>query len=269
MSLKQFKALLLDESICLLTAVMYLTRLPIPFSNLVSVNFKQVTLEKSGKYFSLVGILVGFLVGIFFLTVTNFFSKELSIGLSIVFSLLLTGSFHEDGLADFADAFGGSWNSKERLLEIMKDSRIGTYGTVALISILGLKFLTLLSIPITLHLSTVIAAHAYSRFLCTTFLFTNDYVRENDKSFYKPMLRKRMSVGEFGVSLVFGLLPFLLFTDKPIYLLIIPLLWIVRELVGNFFISKIGGYTGDCAGAVQQITEVGFYLLVIIFQSWI
>jgi adenosylcobinamide-GDP ribazoletransferase len=169
---------------------------------------------------------------------------------------------HEDGLADFFDAFAGGWWSKERILEIMKDSRIGSFGSLALIMVLLLKYQSLVALDSRLIPPALIAAHAFSRFAAGSFILTQPYVRQAKESHFKPVMLEKMRVRDFVVSGLFGVLPIFLF-GKFEYWLLVPLLWLVRLLFGRWFTRKIGGYTGDCAGATQQIVEASFYLGVL------
>ena len=118
-----------------LLALSFFTRIPVS----KKLDYTEEKLSKSTKYFSLIGLIVGaFSMGIYWSS-SFVFSKEISILLSMVASVLMTGAFHEDGLADVCDGFGGGW-SRERILSIMKDSRIGTFGFVGLLLVMLLKF---------------------------------------------------------------------------------------------------------------------------------
>ena len=175
--------------------------------------------------------------------------------------ILLTGAFHEDALSDFCDGFGGGY-TKNKILSIMKDSRIGTYGAVGLIILLLAKFFLLLEFdPINIPVILIIA-HAHSRVYPVILIFTSKYVREGEDSKSKPV-GKRNSLVTLFVALITGSLPLLLI--DPI---VIPFLLIFNALIFVFFRyyihKKIGGYTGDVLGALQQFTEVGFYMVFLI-----
>ncbi|HUC89563.1 MAG TPA: adenosylcobinamide-GDP ribazoletransferase [Patescibacteria group bacterium] len=253
----------------LLTAWMYFTRVPLPAYITNNVNYSQYSLEKCTRYLPLVGIVTGAAAGLVFLGADWLFeSKPVAVILSMIASILLTGAFHEDGLTDFFDAFGGGWWSKERILEIMKDSRVGTFGSLALIMALLLKFQCLLAVDSGALLVTLVAAHAFSRFTAASFTYTSAYVRENDQSYFKPIMKERMQRSDFLIAALIGIAPTLLLGDWR-FLLLLPLLWGVRVLFGRWFTGKIGGYTGDCLGATQQIVEICFYLGVIAMGRFI
>lgn len=118
------------------TAVSFYTRIPSPPS---FQQYHQSILNESIKYFPFVGWIVGFVAAVFFFVLHTIFGLSLAILFSMISSILLTGAFHEDGLADLCDGFGGGW-TKEKILEIMKDSRVGTYGVVGLTAILAINF---------------------------------------------------------------------------------------------------------------------------------
>lgn len=129
-----------------LLAVSFFSRIPVP----VSLPYSSERMNQAGRYFALVGLLLGAICALVYSLATQLFSTNISVFLTMVLSLLLTGAFHEDGLADMADGVGGGMTA-ERRLEIMKDSRIGTYGSSALIMVLLGKYLLLTDWPILLH----------------------------------------------------------------------------------------------------------------------
>jgi adenosylcobinamide-GDP ribazoletransferase len=239
------------------TAVMFLTRLPVP----KRIDHDPALLQKSTRYFPWVGIVVGLIVMGAYLGCRQVFSTAISVVLLMVVSILTTGAFHEDGFADVCDAFGGGW-TKEKILLIMKDSRLGTYGVIGLISVLGMKFLLLLELSGLTGMFTfvllVITANALSRFAALTMLQQYSYVAEKDTSKSKPVAGKKLSFAEMMVALTGACLSFLLL--KPVFLLAVIPVAIARLYLGNYFHKWIGGYTGDCLGAVQQVCEIAFYL---------
>ena len=119
-------------------ALSFFSRIPVP----KNVQYSTEALNHANRYFSLVGILLGFLLSCIFIASSLFFSVEVSVLLTMASSLYITGAFHEDGLADMADGMGGGYAVDKRLI-IMKDSCIGTYGMVTLFIALALKFILL------------------------------------------------------------------------------------------------------------------------------
>lgn len=242
------------------TAVMFFTRIPCPSFT----DHHPDYLNKSAKYFTLVGLLIGALCGLSFYLTALVFSKTIALLLSFVASMLLTGAFHEDGMADVCDGFGGGW-TKLKILDIMKDSRVGTFGLVGLGLTLALKFAALNELSTHLMVSILISGHAISRLTSVTLIYTEEYAREDLLSKSKP-LATQLSTGNFLLATFFGIAPLLLFQNYWVFLSIVPLI-IVKIYLTSFFNKWIGGYTGDCLGAVQQIAEVIFYLsLILIFK---
>ncbi|MBB6463718.1 adenosylcobinamide-GDP ribazoletransferase [Flammeovirga kamogawensis] len=248
------------------TALQFFTRIPIPSW----VPFDQEYLQKSRKYFPVIGLIVGFISICAYQGLRQFLNPEISIIFSMILSIWITGAFHEDGLADTFDAFGGGY-TKEKILTIMKDSRIGTYGTVSLIIILGLKFKLLVSlqtIDTNYLLISIITAHTLSRFMASLLVDFLPYVQDIDKSKSKPIAITKFS----SLPILFGgtiaILPFFLY-QQIVLVVIIPIVLIFTGYLGHYFKKKIGGYTGDCLGATQQLTEVFIYLLLSIVWKFI
>ena len=248
-----------------LTALQFYTRLPIPGW----VGYSDAALNEATRYLPLVGWVVGLVAGLSWLLGWYLIDVPTGLVLSIVASVLTTGAFHEDGFADVCDGFGGGW-TKAKILEIMKDSRVGTYGVVGLILLLSLKFSLLLRLatafqhePVHLCL-LLISAHALSRFMAVTFLFTHPYARDTTDSKARPVAQAG-SLHTLATAGILALLPMFVFVfwiDKPLLLLILFPVYGLKIYLGRYFTKWIGGYTGDCLGATQQLCEVGFYLLV-------
>ncbi|MBF0289288.1 MAG: adenosylcobinamide-GDP ribazoletransferase [SAR324 cluster bacterium] len=236
-----------------LTALTFYTRIPWP----QSVTYSHDLQGPSIVYFPLVGWIVGIAAALIFQLSLLWFPVSVAVGLSMAGTILLTGALHEDGFADCCDGFGAGWE-KEQILSIMKDSSIGTYGVLGLIAVLGLKFLVLVEIDPQQLVLTMIAGHSISRFLAVLLLYTHDYIGiqqgSKAKNFIKPLSGK-----ELCLTGIFGCLPLLWI--HPVYLVFLLILLAAQQLLGRTFRQKIGGYTGDCLGATQQVTEILFYML--------
>ena len=234
-------------------AVRFFTRLPVP----AWVGHSQEALDRAARYFPLVGILVGVLGGLTFLLAAFVLPVSLALLFSMAATLLVTGAFHEDGLADTVDGLGGGWD-KLRILEIMKDSRVGSYGVVAMVLALLGKFTLLASLDGALVPYALLAGHALSRFCATVLLATMDYVREDLLSKAKP-LATRISGGGMLVALLFVLVPLAFLPPANAVagcvLAALATLWLAAK-----FKRWLGGYTGDCLGTTQQVSEIAFYL---------
>ncbi|MBI4929324.1 MAG: adenosylcobinamide-GDP ribazoletransferase [Bacteroidetes bacterium] len=244
------------------TALMFFTRIPCP----KWIDHSEEYLSKSSRYFPLIGIIVGGIGALVYYSFSFIFPHPIAILLSMVSTILVTGAFHEDGLADMCDGFGGGW-TKQDILRIMKDSRTGTYGVVGLCSMLAIKFASLYYMDSKLIPLVLIAGHSLSRFAASTLLYTLDYVREDADSKAKPAAG-RISAFSLCVGAVFGIISLALFFNYYVFALLVPV-FIARWYLGHYYKKWIGGHTGDCGGATQQICEVVFYLSFIVLWKYI
>lgn len=250
----------------LLTAVQFYTRLPVP----AWVGHSDNLLNKATVYFPVVGWLVGGVATAVYMSGQLLFRNDgVALLLSLGASVLLTGAFHEDGFADTCDGFGGGW-TKLKILEIMKDSRLGTYGAVGLGLLLGLKLVALRGLPATGVGAALLVAHPLSRATALTCIFTHEYARENEDSKAKPVAKK-ISRAELVAGLLLGALPLLVYAAWlrcPALLWVFVPLGLVQTSLTRYFRRWIGGYTGDCLGAIQQVAEVVVYLFLLILSAW-
>lgn len=244
-----------EQWVILLLALQFLTRLPVP----ASAGFTPERLTASTRYHPLVGVLIGALVALVYAAALLAWPPLVAVLLSLAASLLLTGAFHEDGLADMFDGVGGGL-TRERALEIMKDSRLGTYGTAALVLALGLKVALLAAMPPGVVILALILGHGLSRFSSVLVIATSAYVRDHGtgKPVADGLSRESLAIAA-GTALVLWLGLALGLGPVAALLGLLGLAlghWGIRRV----FERKLGGYTGDCLGAVQQGSELGFYL---------
>lgn len=249
---------LLAELRYLFTAVGYFTRVPVP----AWVGFAPHYLHAAARYFPVIGLLVGGIAALATLAAAVWWPASVAVLIGMAATLLLTGAFHEDGLADCMDAFGGGWQ-RDDVLRIMHDSRIGTYGAVALILALLLKWQLLVGLLQSTGarqlVLVLLAAHAASRAMAVSYLATHAYVRAEGKA--KPVAQ-RLSWRGLAMVLAVGAAP--LFLLSPAFALAtIAALLVLRGLLGRYFDRRIGGYTGDCLGMAQQLAELLIYLLAV------
>lgn len=183
--------------------------------------------------------------------------------LAVVVRLLVTGALHEDGLADFLDGFGGGGHDRERILTIMKDSHIGTYGVLGLIIYELLLVAALYSLPPTLAALTILAADPYAKMVTAQLISMMPYARKEEEAKNKTIYRKMQWPA--GISLAIqGLLPmglYLWYTGLP-WELIIFLPCLAMYLLYLLIWNRLRGYTGDCCGAVCLLVELTVYLVV-------
>ncbi|MBQ8713934.1 MAG: adenosylcobinamide-GDP ribazoletransferase [Prevotella sp.] len=194
-----------------------------------------------------------------------FFPYPIAIILAILTRLLITGALHEDGLADFFDGFGGGGSDRQRILDIMKDSHIGTYGVIALILYFLLLFFSLSSLTPFYAALTIIAADPYAKMLSAQLILMMPYARTEQTAKNHTVYRK-FDV-RAGISLAIqGLLPIGLYIyylyDKIDWQILIFLPALVLYFLYLLIWRRLKGYTGDCCGAVFLLTELSFYLVV-------
>ena len=183
--------------------------------------------------------------------------------LAIAARLLTTGALHEDGLADFFDGFGGGGNDRQRILDIMKDSRIGTYGVLGLVFYELLLAATIISIPAYCAAFMVLAADTFSKMVTSQLILMMPYARREEEAKVKTVYRKFSAWA--GVSLAIQGLPAMLF-----FIWMMGLDWQVMIFIpavvfyGLYLLiwRKLHGYTGDCCGAVCLLVELTVYLVV-------
>ncbi len=239
------------------TALMFYTRIPCPKDVCHSPDY----INKATRYFPLIGWIVGAISFVVFWLSAFLFEVNIAVFFSLIAGVLVTGAFHEDGLADVFDGFGGGW-TKPKILDIMKDSRVGAYGAIALIFLFGLKYLALTNLISKIDPSNVvfialifIAYHSLARLTAINIIFTSQYSRDDETSKVKPIAKAHSYREKIGAYL-FGLFPLII-----LCFLQWKLVFVLFTLAILFFYSKryfnkwIDGYTGDCLGAVEQMAE--------------
>jgi adenosylcobinamide-GDP ribazoletransferase len=230
-------------------AVSFYTRLPHP----QVLDYQQ--LPRAAVCLPLIGWLIGGVTALSFYLADLIWPQTTAVILALIIGILITGALHEDGFADVCDGFGGGMN-KARILEIMKDSHIGVYGFIGLLLLLSLKASVLIELPAALVPWVLLAGHSISRLSPLLLMQRYDYAREHhskaSSAIYRPNFR------ELVFAAVIALLPLALLPALSA-LAIIPAL-LATVLLGHYFYRRIGGYTGDCLGASQQVAETVFYL---------
>jgi adenosylcobinamide-GDP ribazoletransferase len=226
-------------------ALIYFTRLPLPTLRASTAD----DWRRAATYFPLVGLVVGSGCGTVLLTAMHAFPPQIAAGLSLVTGALLTGAMHEDGFADVCDGFGGG-TTRDRALEIMSDSRMGAFGALGLLLLVGMKWQALALLSPAHAFGVPVAAAALSRAGSISLLSALDYVRADGKA--RPVV-SRLGAPRLALATAFGLVP--LFFLRPVCVWALPAILIVRFVAVRWFRRRLGGYTGDCLGAVQQVGE--------------
>ncbi|MFK7854258.1 MAG: adenosylcobinamide-GDP ribazoletransferase [Granulosicoccus sp.] len=243
------------------TAIMFLTRLPV--GGFCSAD--AAVLARSSAFFPLVGALIGGILSLALVILSTVFPTSVVIALIIVLSVLLTGAFHEDGLADVFDSAGAF--DRDKKLEIMRDSRVGTYGSLALILMVLVKFFSLwelLESHLSLCIATLFAAHILSRWASVWLMATCIYARAEaaNKVVAEGVKSRELLLASLWTLLL--LMP-LAIVVSPAMWLAIPIAWLVTIICAHRFRRLLGGITGDCLGAANQLVEVSVYLFALAF----
>ncbi|WP_457857102.1 adenosylcobinamide-GDP ribazoletransferase [Psychrobacter pulmonis] len=248
----------------LLVAVQFLTRLPVP----QFANYNPQWLHQSSRYFPGVGLLVGLLCASVFWLGSLLFTPLVAAVISTAFGIRLTGAFHEDGLADSCDGLGGGL-TRARTLTIMKDSRLGTYGVLGLVSALLIKISLLASMPLSVAIVALIIGHTLSRLLCISLLALLPYGGEIEHAKAKPMaqqLTPLQGLLSSGWLILAGVLVVLLLpnTVQKIgiwqWSLALLLGIVATDYMRRLLRRRLDGYTGDGLGATQQLSEIAIYI---------
>ncbi len=243
----------------LFAAILYFTRIPLP--NIFE--YKQQIVNRAIIYFPYVGLLIGLMSGYLIIGFNEILPYNIAVILTMVFNVMLTGALHNDGLADVADGFGGGWK-KEQILTIMKDSHIGAYGTIALILYFIAEYAAISVMSVTDIVLLFMFAHVVSRTMSALTVFIGNYARIDDKTSRAADIAKPMKLPSF----LFALIPLaailvLYINQLWIALVVAVVIWFVLYI---YFKRRIGGYTGDCLGAIQQITYLAS--LITIVATW-
>ena len=252
----------------LATAVMFLTRIPVGQSG----SGEPADLAASTQYFPLVGVLIGVLASIVYILTSLIWDNHIAVALCLVSAVLLTGGFHEDGVADVADS-AGAW-TREQKLDVMRDSRVGTYGALALIFTVLLKYLALSAIAenvgvsnadsmkaVWIVVATLVLAHVLARWSTLPLIRLTAYAREHsaNKVFAEGVTNRRLLVGSLITLFIMIVCSFVL---SSVVVYAFASACIVIAVSRQWFMRSVGGITGDCLGAANQLVEVTVYLCV-------
>ena len=232
---------------------MFLTRLPAP----VKLHWSESELAHSTPWFAVVGVIVGSIAAFAWWIGYLYWSPLIAAVFAVTASVLTTGAFHEDGLADSADGLGGAFDIEKKLV-IMRDSRIGTYGSVALILTIVAKTGAIALLPPETAISVFIGAHMLGRWSSVPLIKYNVYVREQGTG--KPfasMVTTRSVIASSTFALFCSVVCF-----KSATLFVIPVILVFLYLAQWYVRRKLGGITGDILGAINSLTELLVYLIM-------
>ena len=237
-----------------LIAAQFLTRCPMPRN----LETDEKELGQAAMFFPLVGALVGASGALLHAALLNFLPPSTCALLALVYFSFITNAFHEDGLADAFDGFGGAW-TRERALEIMRDSRVGTFGALALVFLTLAKYNFLSVLDPSVVWRWLIVAHTSARWTTLPLCLWLPYAREEGQG---KLVARRVSYGGATVATLTLLAALTLLSLREAAvsgaaIIATPL------LTGWYYRRRIGGVTGDCLGATNQLTEVALYLAAV------
>ncbi len=251
-----------------LIAVTLLTRIPLP-AGLFPDEISDKTKSLSALFYPLVGVIVGFVVGLVVYAVSLLMGDDVSVlvvaSVALTFWVVITGALHLDGVADSTDAAFASHKDHERTLAVFKDPQAGPMAVVSVCMVLILKFSFLSSLVHTEHviLAVVIATTA-SRFSALLFMLLTPYQSERGMASGIQLAgfkSKIWLIGGVGSFCLVSLISLLL----AVLLLVVLATWVYYWR--RFWVKKIGGYNGDCVGALIEVAEVLCLLVCLIALS--
>jgi adenosylcobinamide-GDP ribazoletransferase len=234
----------------LLLAFQFMTRIPIR-----GLPHRPGALARAAKFFPIVGLVIGLIASGIYHFLMPYVSRPILAMVVLSYLVVITGALHEDGLADSADGFVGGW-SKEQVLEIMRDSRVGTYGAIAVGLSLLWRFVLIMSVAPARLPATLIAAGVLCRWTSLPL------------GFFLPSARAEEGLGGYIAgrlptwSFLWGTI-FALFSVGVVLRRASLWPWLITLAItvssGCYFRRRIQGVTGDCFGAVNQVTEIAIY----------
>lgn len=245
----------------LLAAVTLFTRIPAWRLSELKVEHYRKTVV----YWPLIGWITGCMAGGVIYALSFIMPLLSAVVMGLAVRMLLTCAIHEDGLADFCDGFGGG-SDKEKILSIMKDSHIGTYGVIGLIVFMMLEISLLSSLPSGVAALAIIASDPFSKYCASHIVNRLDYARPEGAK--NNILYDKMSFRQQFINMVFGIIPvvpLLSCYKKLVFSLLLPVLIVI--LLISYLKKKISGYTGDCCGATCLMCEASMLMGIVIFFS--
>jgi len=242
-----------------LIAIQFLTRLPVPGE----LQTSEETLGRATRFFPMVGVIVGASAALIFWLLRQLLPQSAAVWVAIIFTTFITNGFHEDGLADAFDGFGGGW-TKEQALEIMRDSRLGTYGALALVFLILGKYSFLSALAPGQVWRWLIVAHTASRWTVLPLCAWLPYARAEGKG---KLVAKQVGIVEIFIGSV-TLFTTALLLPWQAAVAALSITGLATLLSGFYYRARLSGITGDCLGATNQIAEVSLYLTAVLLSRF-
>jgi adenosylcobinamide-GDP ribazoletransferase len=233
-----------------LVATQFLTRLPV-----TPHEFSAQRLAASTVFFPLVGLLVGAGGVLLHLILSPYVNRSVVVVVILIYLVTVTGGLHEDALADAADGFGGG-REPEQVLAIMRDSRIGSFGAIAIVLGLLARFVFLTNLPAQKFSGYLLAGQVLSRWTTLPLAYFLPAARVGAGQ--GGPIAQKIGVGSLLVGTILSAgISALFLKQTTVWLLLVAISVVI--LTGAYYRRRIGGVTGDCFGATIQITELAVY----------
>ena len=234
-----------------LRAMQFMTRFPI-----AGLPRRKGSLARAAKFFPVVGLAIGGIAAGIDQLLTPYMGREILALVLLTYLVLITGALHEDGLADAVDAFGAGW-SREQILSIMRDSRIGTYGAVSVTLSLLARFLLISKIAPFRLPGVLICASVLCRWTALPLGFLLPNARLDGG--LGGCIAGRLPLSSLAWGTLFAAVSVAaVLGGASLWPWLITILLTAASAL--YFKRRIGGITGDCFGAANQITEIVIYL---------
>lgn len=233
----------------LILAMQFMTRFPIP----IEVNIEKSEIYRITSYFPIVGVVIGGILSLLYIALKNYFSREIVMTFIVAASYTLTGAMHIDGLADTFDGLFSN-KDKSKILDIMKDSRLGTNGVLAVVFVVVLKILFLTNIKENIIFTALLITPIISRLSVVFSIMISKSARSGEG--LGGLMLGKAGIREFVIALVISIaisyfiLPFVVFAK------ILTISLFVAYVLSKYISMRIGGMTGDTLGAVNEFTEL-------------
>jgi adenosylcobinamide-GDP ribazoletransferase len=239
----------------LLLAVQFLTRIPVPGLNGLTAETAKAALAKSVIWFPLVGGLVGLITAAILILANHFWPRMIAVILALMVEARLTGAFHEDAVSDFCDGFGGGMTA-ERIHEIMKDSRIGSYGALGLALAVGLRVALLCILPNALVLPALVASAGFGRYIAVWLM-----------AIIPPLVQAGGLAKDVGAQASMRQLAIATLFAVPVvtpFAIVMPIAFgavlglslLFTLWFRQYLLRHLGGVTGDCLGFGVYVGQI-------------
>ncbi|TCS79930.1 adenosylcobinamide-GDP ribazoletransferase [Tepidibacillus fermentans] len=236
-------------------AIQYFSRIPVPYA----IHYDQERMKRSILFLPAVGWIIGFFLFLFYQMTADLFPRNFHSILLVSFLLWITGGLHADGWMDVFDGIGSS-RDKEKMLAIMKDSRVGAMGVIGFVILFALKTSSLNSINSNFFMEVLLVSPLLARFGVVLAVFLFPYARKEGLG---RMLKEALTLKNFLFTLLW-ILPLFWLTSYGIYMFLLITGFVF--LFGVYFTKKLGGLTGDVYGWLIEGGETVLWLMFVLLS---